>query len=1268
MQTLTEQVLWDEDDNPYLADPNDNNDDENYQQLQALVRVLDRLCDHVEYTKQQQQQQLQQQQQEEEDPQRQETTAAPIQHPYLPRWNRLELNLVLMAWLQHFSPQYAVAAHSNSTTNSCDQPLDLTVPSMLARVERYGPHLFGPVWHNKDKDGNNKNDKDNADQEQEDQDQRIRPLVLLLQGWHRQALEFDLPWRKTSSNNSNTISRQSTVGEQATALYEYWYTQHQHNATLWTNPRHSIVVLEQLIQVWSASLESSKNIKNSSSPPPHVVLDRMDEYWKQIQYRQQQDFQAVVETVNSNHTSPTFVPRLAPPNAALYATLIQAHGRAAAAMDGSVDNEQQQQYWTRMVDLYDEMTWTCPSQDWTQESCLIPVCRALQALAALPSAAPQQSTAMAARHKLVSLVRDEWGPHLVPSSLPNQETTTDTTTTTTTTTTDPQALPKPTATLCHIVLSALCHPVRTTPTTSSSKDHPNNNNNDTSSSHMTPLEWLQQMQTWAEVTGDDSFRPDLACYTTVVWSLVRAGQYEQAESLVHDMMETNLVARKSTAVVPQRNNNHKNYFSWQEDRPFSLWKEMVDEWSDKSSTNHRSALLYMTELLQRLVQPQDTVPNKTKKKKKQSSSVSSLLSTTQTWNPLLAAHVRHHQQQHTLHRGPAAAAAKRLDHTTANHAQALYDWMQHQTNEQHQPDSTSLLLLLQAWAHAGNPSQADHVLREAATSLSNTVTLNAQHFQVVWQAYAQESKHDPEASIQAMALLEFMEEQQDESLKPTLENYTSLFWTLARSSSKHDPAPAMELLWDKLMHQWRPIDDDDNSMDDDEEEEEEANELDDSTTTSIRDVEAEQEEPVDESVHPTAETFHAVLSGWTKSREWSSMLLAVELFEAMEQAPYNVRRNSQLYHTLMTAWMRRNHPQKVQDLFDEWQTRRSNGELADQEYNKQSLQPPPVRPSWMWSTRLQAWAKAGYPEETFQVLKEWLHVANESTKQDKNKIVDEHEDSSSSSLSVTTAKAPTVDRMPRTREFNAVLQAWLRSDRPEAAEKAELLLQTMTEWSQAGTYRCTPDWQSYSTVIATHAKSNAPESGRQALSWLFKLQGMTQEQETVQPQNQHPHNDKDTSTGSTRRQLSRKKRAGASTIPAPDFVMYAQVLAALIRSRNKRASANAMSNLDDETEAGDEEWYMHHLLKEMQTQQQPKGDSPTYDSSTRHDDSNGAEFVRRDGGGGGRRPVSLSQTKNLLLRVRQELLASSFVTRDHLLAELDLVEHRTMMVRNNGRP
>ena len=212
-----------------------------------------------------------------------------------------------------------------------------------------------------------------------------------------------------------------------------------------------------------------------------------------------------------------------------------------------------------------------------------------------------------------------------------------------------------------------------------------------------------------------------------------------------------------------------------------------------------------------------------------------------------------------------------------------------------------------------------------------------------------------------------------------------------------------------------------------------------------------QERDGDKFAKPTEYTYNAVI--W--SLGWSSDPKMLEQAERLlhECEQDEVQRNFRMYTSLMSGWMRHLRPEKVEALFEEMKVGYTSGNEA--------LKPAPET----YTVRLQSWSKAGNPEKTSEALNDWIAAGEEESFHD----------------------------MPETKAFNAVLTAWLRSNRSDAAEKAHRGLQQMMDLASTGRFQCFPSCHSFSVVISAYAKSKSKEAGKRALELLEELKRLFRE-------------------------------------------------------------------------------------------------------------------------------------------------------------------------------
>ena len=212
-------------------------------------------------------------------------------------------------------------------------------------------------------------------------------------------------------------------------------------------------------------------------------------------------------------------------------------------------------------------------------------------------------------------------------------------------------------------------------------------------------------------------------------------------------------------------------------------------------------------------------------------------------------------------------------------------------------------------------------------------------------------------------------------------------------------------------------------------------------------------------------------------------------------------------------------------------------------------------------TRLQAWSKAGNPEMATEALNEWISIG----------------------------EAESFDNMPGTQAFNSILVAWNNSGRSDAAKKAEMGLRQMFELADSGRFDCRPDRFAFSIVISAYAKSDLPEASELVLKLFKELKSLAKKDETGLMQ--------------------------------PNFVAYAEVIVALLRSR-KISHARDVLKLLRELQSMEDSWFWYN---------------------------------EKDG-----------LTSNLLAKLKREIEASILPRKDKLLQELDLVKSIAAGASNAG--
>ena len=198
---------------------------------------------------------------------------------------------------------------------------------------------------------------------------------------------------------------------------------------------------------------------------------------------------------------------------------------------------------------------------------------------------------------------------------------------------------------------------------------------------------------------------------------------------------------------------------------------------------------------------------------------------------------------------------------------------------------------------------------------------------------------------------------------------------------------------------------------------------------------------------PSIVTYSAVLYALCHSGNDTSFAKATDLFQKIRSNQFpGIAADTALYNMLMHAFATRQQPEQMEQLYQELKT-------ISHELGNESLQIN----SNVLVTRLQGWSQAGNPEMTSEALQDMIAAH----------------------------RAGIIERQPDTREFTALLQAWLRSRRPNAAEKAEVGLYQMMDFAKSKSFDCQPNIFSFVAVISAHAKSSSPEAGKKAFM-LFR--------------------------------------------------------------------------------------------------------------------------------------------------------------------------------------
>ena len=404
------------------------------------------------------------------------------------------------------------------------------------------------------------------------------------------------------------------------------------------------------------------------------------------------------------------------------------------------------------------------------------------------------------------------------------------------------------------------------------------------------------------------------------------------------------------------------------------------------------------------------------------------------------------------------------------------------------------------------------------------------------------------------------------ALAPTVSvaTYNALLASWANESlvQHHDPVLPIQLLLQRMLRQWQAQQQD----------EVHTINMDTSSTGTKRRLPLQMFEP-------TATTIQAALWGMARSPDPHTLEQAEQFFQkfialiehqhshassalggtTMEMKTTTRALSRALYETLMKIWTKHKRTEKVEQLFQELQL----------QLHSSSESPIVMDEERLHVTRLQAWSHAGNPEMTLLALHEWMSQAaqaqSETSHTESETALPQEPNQSRNQRSL---------RPPGTFALNAVLGAWTKSTRSDSAQQADQYLeQHLQSGSSEGnddseteknlSSWCAPNLASYCTVISAHAKSGSPTAGTRALYWLRRMQsdacsatrttpaiestmGSYDDDEIDHIQGLDSNHNLEEGQNGEKEGI--KPPPSESVALEPNFLIYAEVIAALIRS------------------------------------------------------------------------------------------------------------------------
>ena len=628
-----------------------------------------------------------------------------------------------------------------------------------------------------------------------------------------------------------------------------------------------------------------------------------------------------------------------------------------------------------------------------------------------------------------------------------------------------------------------------------------------------------------------ALKPNFICCSTLLWVYAKVGDTQRAEDMlhrmIHDLEQDSGGGSSSSSGYDDNDDNHNHHnhdtkaLLWDA----QMWHGVLTAWA---TSGNPKAPEYMTQIIERLRLLQSQEQQQVQQEQEEMNGPYNIVNVTM-YNKLLGCYANQHKVEK---------------------AEELFHWMEscYQSNNNNNdnttkqvlvaaPNAESYLAMILAWSKVGNPERCEWYLRKYCNSIlrfpqqqqphddyyddkvnhdhhhnigiHNNHHHHQKHFGVVMDTWAK-SKH-PQAVVKAQAIFDWM--QQELQIQPSAVIYTSLMWAWVYSDMKQmgDPAPHVIRLLEEMKYNYH--------------------------------LKMKQGDWIGAiAIQPTDHIYNAVLSALSKSKNQpQSLNQAIHLFREMairnssssdhnnnnqhHPHPHDIPSpNVQHYTTIMNACSKHNRPDLAEQFFQELKrnieqennNNNNNRNHREQNHFVHGVVAMTGDLSAVYRTRVEAWAQAGDPEMTTQALEEW--IADYYYHDDDNSSVVSSFTSFSSSSCVNGRRIRLQDP-PRLQDWSAILRAWLRSNRPDAAERADDVLrqqfqhllppsplrpdhddddQQQQQQQQQERISLPPtkgivvvddshclNTRSFDTVISAYAKSNSPQAGENALR-LFR--------------------------------------------------------------------------------------------------------------------------------------------------------------------------------------
>jgi pentatricopeptide repeat protein len=423
--------------------------------------------------------------------------------------------------------------------------------------------------------------------------------------------------------------------------------------------------------------------------------------------------------------------------------------------------------------------------------------------------------------------------------------------------------------------------------------------------------------------------------------------------------------------------------------------------------------------------------------------------------------------------------------------------------ELHYPLSRCYTMVISAYASRGQADQAEELLYDLCRRYNETKNTDffpdVTCFNAVLDAWAKQGGGDV-AARRAEAILQsiqrFSKEHGAMQLRPNVISFTCVLDAWARSRSKEAPERCQEILNQmQRLHQ--------QGLADSKPDVRAYHVVIDCWAKSHKADAPEKAERLvlqmyrmansgeDPDLKPDMACYNSVLNAWARHENRSEAADQAQSFFEKIISTYEKSRESgdndprlkptlQTYTTLLAAWSRSTRPdgpEKAQAAYDDMVRRYMEGEVH--------LCPDVI----VFNALLDAWAKAGKGHRAELLLNEMLEQVSQQQKQSK------HDSTTNAPAPAATSSSSNrkVVIVPNARSFATVINAWSKSGKPDAAERAEGLLRKLQQLTSDGGLLAgrgaeyQPNIYCYNSTLQAWAKNSNPNAVERAAALMAEM-------------------------------------------------------------------------------------------------------------------------------------------------------------------------------------